>query len=616
MNRLNQHWGNDPSNNILDNAIETIVSEPLEMQAVDRITSRALQLDQAPAPTTDLRPASTASLPQARHRSWIGLASLAASITILIASSFWFNSGSRVAFGQVVERIQKVVAVRFATHIQFGSAEPVHGTTLIQEDSMRMEQMDGQLVQIAHARKKTALALDVSRKKSQTIAFDDRLAQSMINPIAELLAAQSKSVQSLGQERLEGRKMDAFRIRDLNLMGMSGMSEMTLWVDVETQLPAKIVVRDPDPRHKLSVEFDHFEWNPTFDPSLLSLTPPVGFTEGKVMEVDLDKPVDSKPVDSKPDPSIDISGGILSNQRVPGCIEVDYQHGFVTAILRDAESTKVQQRRSNELRQWELKTGKIRWTQTVGGASSFALLESKGWLALVEGQEIQIRELDTGNVIARWESSHTLGDVALDRSGKWLAHGYSDWRTKTRNPNGGIDLWDIESKTLIRSMVHGSPVDMVEFSPDGTQIASASSSIKLWNTTTGELEWSIDGRMRAVFSKDGTQLATLSNEPGSDPATGNIDIYDLKQRKLIRTLNTSSGNGKSYLLSIAFSPNGERLAASDWNGAITAWELASGKSLPNVSSEKGGVHCVRFTNDAQLVSGSEDGILRIRELNP
>ena len=605
-------WDNDPTDNVLDQAIHALVSEPIEQHAIDRVAERALQLnsiEETAAPSIQI--ANPTKSTTAKNQSWVRLTSLAASITIAILGSIWYlNHAPGRAFAQVIERLQKITAVRFETHIQFGTSDAQTGVMSIDKDSIRLEQMDGQFVLIGNATSKKAIVLDTVNKKSQSLASNDVLSVSMINPIEQLMAIRNKSVRSLGNDRIDGRRVEVFQIGDVELLGMKGIGNMILWVDAETQLPAKIMIRDSDPKHKQLFEFDHFDWSPSIDPATMATTTPSGFSDGVVM---LDAQRHESDSSSKTAQQ-DLRNGILSSDRVPGHIEVSRTGDRVTAILRDAESLSITQRKPNEIRQWELSTGKVLWKATVGGASTFALSKNSDRLALVEGQEIQIRDASTAKVIERWESPHNLGSVALSVDGKWLAHGFGEWAGKNRSTSGGIEVWDLDSKSLVRTMDHGSPVEMVQFAPDGNTIVSAGgSSIKVWKTETGALEWNIDGRMRIAFNANGKQLAYISNEPCNDPSTGRVDIINVESRQRVQTLISNPGAGNSFLLSLCFASDDSILAASDWNGTITAWELSTGKMIDEVESEKQGVHCVRFTSNHQWVSGSEDGHLRLRE---
>lgn len=143
---------------------------------------------------------------------------------------------------------------------------------------------------------------------------------------------------------------------------------------------------------------------------------------------------------------------------------------------------------------------------------------------------------------------------------------------------GGIELWNVEQGTLIRSMSDDKPTTFVKYSADGKYVASASNwaSVKLWDASSGELVRILAGVTRADFSPDGTLLACSSSATKQDQTVGKVNLYNLQTGELIRSLTTEQAGTASYLLSVAFSPDGATLAAADWNGLVTLWTVATG----------------------------------------
>ena len=110
-----------------------------------------------------------------------------------------------------------------------------------------------------------------------------------------------------------------------------------------------------------------------------------------------------------------------------------------------------------------------------------------------------------------WSASKSHGDL--------LAIGCVDGRILLRSGPTGTLVGTLEG--------HTGRVLGVAFSPDGTQLASASddNTIRLWNPTTGDHTTTLQGHTSRVwgvaFSPDGTQLASASDD-------GTIRLWDPK----------------------------------------------------------------------------------------
>src|SRR4029077_13250288 len=83
---------------------------------------------------------------------------------------------------------------------------------------------------------------------------------------------------------------------------------------------------------------------------------------------------------------------------------------------------------------------------------------------------------------------------------------------------------------------------------------------------------------------------------------------------LLKSLTSEKGATASTVLSVTFSPDGRFLAATDWNGTVTLWDVAAGNRQQTVT-EPAGVHCAAFApGGATLALGGEDRTLRLLKL--
>ena len=595
----------------LDAAVAAVLAEPIPDASIRRVAARATTL----AGTAE-RPAPDASVQG--HRSPLsrvlggGVIAVAAVAALAVGISLFLDRGAGGAFAQVVNSVNAADSVRFTMTVQLGRDAAQQTRMSLEGDFIRAE-FEGGLVQIADLARKQVLYLDTHRQLAQSIVMNQKLSEQFANPVDQIRRAKTGDAKSIGEEQLAGKRCAVFRLNDVRLLGVSG--DMLMWVDPDSGLPVQFVVRNDQVKKGFEVRIDDFVWNEPIDSSLFALTAPDGYQSGEIIpQIVQVKPIDKSGLDA-PNVAID---GILSRDRVPAQIFWNTDGSTLTSLMRDPESASAAQHRPHELRQWDVETGKLRWSVDVAGAGTLAQTSDGRLLAVATGEELQLRNAATGEVIHRWDTDLFPPDLAFSPDGKSLVLAVANWSSTSKN-SGGFQIWSVVHGTILRSIVDEGPTTFVAYSPDGQQVACSSNSgpVRLWDVATGELSRVFPGT-KCAFSPDGRLIACTSMEQDGDKQLmANVNLYDLESAKPVNSLSSERASQDSWLLSLAFSPNGNLLAAANWDGTATLWDVASGERKLTLSHHAGGVHRAVFSPDGStLATGSEDNTLRLIKLPP
>jgi WD40 repeat protein len=229
-------------------------------------------------------------------------------------------------------------------------------------------------------------------------------------------------------------------------------------------------------------------------------------------------------------------------------------------------------------------------------------------------QTVKIWDARTGREILtlRGHTRWVLG-VAFSPDGQRLATGSDDGMTK---------LWDVRTgQELLTLKGHTASLWSVCFSSDGQRLATASgdATVKIWDMRVGQEALTLQGFPRGVsdvaFSPDGQRLASAggtryASVGGNDLRTAEVmtKVWDASTGQELLALTGKTG----AVISVAFSPDGRRLATGSEDGTTKLWDAHSGQELVTIQGHTDRVRTVAFRPDGRrLATASWDGTTKL-----
>ncbi len=261
-----------------------------------------------------------------------------------------------------------------------------------------------------------------------------------------------------------------------------------------------------------------------------------------------------------------------------------------------------------------------------------------------------------------WRGGPTLTALSIGSTGQELFSGHND---------GRIERWDLRSAGLIQTLRDDAPVESLALTSGGRLMATAGGRgvpARLWDLSEGKVIRTIPAEAVSRLATDDAGrkvlvaipelklqlldvptaglLATLSPQgnwwesiaalavsrdgrwAASGTNVGDLELWDLEGRRSMRRLrgHISTFRESEGILSVAFSPAGDLIASSGFDGTARVWDVKTGQLL-NILSEQSQLaldwdpnrkilaQALEFARGGNvLASGHQDGKIRLWRL--
>jgi len=224
---------------------------------------------------------------------------------------------------------------------------------------------------------------------------------------------------------------------------------------------------------------------------------------------------------------------------------------------------------------------------------------------------IQIRDAVDGVVLFDLEGSEGFDrqQLSVSPNGRYLASG----GTGDQGDGSSASVYDIGSGHLLHRLAHPDGiVTATAFSPDRAVLATGScggmpGALRIWDWEGEVLLQGVEYPgciIRAAFSPAESIVAVV----GYGPAI----VWDVDAGREAYTLAGDQGDA----FSVAFSPDGQRLATAGMDGMLRIWDATDGSELLAISLSSTSLGDVAFFPDGdRVVAGSVDGNLWVVALD-
>jgi len=275
--------------NVLDQATEALRDAAVPPGPPDQLVASTLEametLDNAPGAA---RPGRRRIL-MLRIARYMIPAAAAIVLIVFMVSSFLVEPDGGAAFADVIKKVTKAKGIHFQMTQKIGRGPSFSARYYIQGKTMRME-IPGMMTMIANFETKKAIQLNPMARTANRWTLDDEavamFGKMLVNPIEHFRSLKGEDAQAIGQRIVAARKVDVYRLKKFDIMGMrvdaekSNDAQLTILVSHDSGLPVRIMIEASSHTEGKSDDwfiFDEFTWDPPMKAELFSLEAPKGY---------------------------------------------------------------------------------------------------------------------------------------------------------------------------------------------------------------------------------------------------------------------------------------------------------------------------------------------------
>lgn len=257
--------------------------------------------------------------------------------------------------------------------------------------------------------------------------------------------------------------------------------------------------------------------------------------------------------------------------------------------------------------------------------SSEASFAANGWNPVRldlsrDGQQLAIAGDDGFVRVVRADNFEVMREWKVSEQAVYAARFSPDQsRVATCARDGKMAVWNLETAEKVWEQSSGGQgLADIAYSPDGKQLLFSSwyrgaetvlGLVSLWSAETGETTWKRDFGVKPVvvarFTADGAKFAVGTWD-------GLVGVWPSTNPGEPKVLDFSDKAQYSAIDDIAFSPDGQWIAAAAKNGSPRIWSTGENSSPIDLPGQGGAIFAVAFSNDGRkLYSGGTDGVLSV-----